>query len=316
MIENVNASKNPSEINFDIRKYIGVASVNVLAVNPNNEKLRKYGWSIPEDAEEPIYVSTRTDESGKSIQTTRVRFLVQIHDLEEKPVISLDFFCTPEYSVNKEGSKCKIIDEFGRTAWATKAEIEAKAIPMYSNGSPANISSPYRLCHKGEEELVSFLFKYLNITPFQIFDRVANNWKQSKNPGRLTIDNWKALCNGDVKEIAGYLALQPDNKVKVVLGLRTTDENRAYQTFLNTGYIGNGSVADMTGKYVTATKLIENFYKYHDSSLYKFEATPVHEWKPVATEVQETTTTMFDDQGNYVADDNSASSFDDLPFGN
>ena len=312
MIENVNASKNPATGEYiDIRKYIGVASVNVLAINPNNEKLRKYGWSIPEDADEPNYIVTRTDENGNTTKSARVRFLVQIQDLEDKPVISLDFWCRPEMMVNKEGTKCKIIDAYGRTAWGTKPEVTAKKIPVYSNGQQANISTPYKPCHPGEEEMVSFLFKYLNITPLQVFDRNRQTWTTNKNPGRLTIDDWKAICEGNVKEIAEYVALQPENRVKVVLGLRSTDDNKTYQTFLNTGYIGNGALPDKnTGEYTTARKLIDKYFEGRSDSPYSFSATPVKEWKETATAVVDNSDSMFDSSNTVSVDEDD----NDLPF--
>lgn len=309
MIENVNASKNPSTGEFvDIRKYIGVASVNVLAINPNNEKLRKYGWTIPEDAKEPEYLVT-TERDGKSITNARVRFLVQIQDLQEKPVVSLDFWCRPELAVNRDGTKCKIIDAYGRTAWGTKEEIQSRRVPQYASG-PANISTPYKPCHQGEEELVSFLFKYLNITPLQVYDRNKQTWVATKDPGRLTIDDWSAICSGNIQELARYLSLQPENRVKVVLGVRNTDDNRTYQTFLNTGYISNGSSPDHnTGEYIGARRLIDKYFKNRSESPYSFSAEPVREWRETSTEVTDNSGTMFDDEGNFVADD------DDLPFG-
>lgn len=311
MIENVNASKNPSSGEYvDIRKYIGVASVNVLAINPNNEKLRKYGWSIPEGADEPVYVTTRTDENGKPVKSARVRFLVQIQDLEDKPVVSLDFWCRPEIMVNREGNKCKIIDAYGRTAWGTKDEITNHQIPEYKDGAKANISTPYKCCHPGEEELVGFLFKYLNITPLQIFDRNKQSWVPSKNPGRLTIDSWNSICNGNVTELAQYLSLQPENRVKVVLGLRNTEDNKTYQTFLNTGYIGNGAIPDRnTGEYTSARRLIDKFFEGRDNTLYSFSAEPVKEWKETASEVKDNSDSMFG-SSSFSNNDND----DDLPF--
>ena len=293
MIENAQASKQPSTGEFlDIKKYIGVASINVVAINPNNEKLRMYGWNIPEDADDPVYVKT-FEKDGKQQQLTRVRFLVQIQDLEGKPVTYMDFICKPEFSQNnpEPGSgkpkKWKIIDAYGRTAWATKEEIEAKKIPQYANG-PANISTPYKIAHPGEEELVSFLYKYLNITPLQIFDRQKNNWVSTTNPGRLTIDNWKAICEGNMKELAEYVALFPQNCVKVVFGVQSTDDNKTYQSFLNTGYIGNGSrVNAATGEYDSARKLIDKYYANRDQSQYSFSAEPVKEWTVTATQVED-----------------------------
>lgn len=305
MIENANVSKNPVNGEFvDIQKYIGVASVNVLAVNPDNATLRKYGWTVAEDAQEPNYVTIKED--GKKL--TRVRFLAQIHDLEEKPVVAIDFWVSPEICINSEGSKCKILDSFGRTAWGTKDEVKAKKIPQYSSG-PANISTPYKPCHRGEEELVNFLFKYLNITPLQMYDRVKKNWVPSKNPGRLTIDNWGSLCEGNVEEIRRYVNMQPDNRVKVILGVRSTDDNKTYQTFLNTLYIGNGAVPDRnTGEYTNARKAIDKFYEGRPDSPYNFIAAPVKVYSESATQVSDNSGTMFDGEGNYALDP------DDLPF--
>ena len=197
MIENVNASKNASSENYsDVKKYIGVASIKVLCVNPNNNALRMYGWQIPEDAEEPKYVTVNNE--GK--KSARVRFLVQIQDLDDKPVIAMDFWIRPDIQFNKEQTKCQIIDSFGRTAYATKAEVQGHKIPQYTNGL-AQISSDYKPAHVGEESLVMFIMKLLNVTPLKMFVKASNQWVDSKNPGRLTIDRWDKLCNGEVQEL-------------------------------------------------------------------------------------------------------------------
>ena len=309
MITNANASKEPSTStfeNYDFRKYIGVASVNVVAINPDNDKLRKYGWNIPEDAQEPDYTFT-TERNGKTVHGMRVRFLVQITDFEDKPIVPLDFFCTQEVQINGEGTKCKIIDQYGRTAWGTKEEVTRNQIPQYSSG-PARISNPYKMCHRGEEEVVSFLFKYLNITPLQVYDRTKEDWVATKNPGQLTIDNWNKIISGNVSELAEYVALQPDNRVKVIFGIRTTDDNKSYQTFLNTGYIGNGAIPDRnTGEYTNARKLIDKYFEGRESSMYIFEACPVKEWKVTATAVSDNSDSVF-------ADTTSTQAEDDLPF--
>jgi len=35
---------------------------------------------------------------------------------------------TKDYRVGQTSGKCQIIDKFGRTAWATKEEVQSKAI--------------------------------------------------------------------------------------------------------------------------------------------------------------------------------------------
>lgn len=313
MIENANVSKNPSTGNFDYKKYVGVASVNVVAVNPDNATLRKFGYEIAEDADEPAYTATR-EVDGRTIKSARIRLLVQLQDIEDKPVISLDFWVRPEVMTNREGTKCKIIDQYGRTAWATKEEFQNNEVPTYANGNKANISTPYRMCHHGEEELVSFLLKYLNVTPLQVFDRARNGWIDSKNPGKLTIDDWKGLCEANVKEIKTYLATQPENRVKVILGIRSTDDNRTYQTFLNTGFIGNGSRIDLgTGEYASARKLIDRYFEGREDSQYQFSASSVKEWKEMATKVEESSSdSIFSDSTGFAPADDDPSN--DLPF--
>ena len=293
MIENFNASKNASSENYvDVKKYIGVASVNVLAVNPSNSLLRQYGWQIPDGADEPKYVTT--DSEGKP--SARVRFLVQIQDLEDKPVIGLDFWIRPEVYFNNDMTKCQVIDAYGRTAWASKTEVQGHKIPQNSNG-PANISGDYKPSHRGQADLVAFLLKYLNVTPLQTFNKDRNEWVLTKNPGRLTIDNWNALCNGNVREIKDYIALQPENRVKVILGVRTTEDNKTYQCVLigdtkSGAFIGNGVRVDaLTGEYTSGRKAIEKARKWYDENgkdyPYTYSAMPVREWKQDATDVKD-----------------------------
>ena len=311
MIENYNASVNPDEI-IDYKKFIGVGKVNILSVNPSNEILRSVGWNIPENADEPQYVKTK-DVDGKTQTYARVRFLVQVQDMEEKPIVPMDFWVRPEVFINSEQTKCKIIDSFGRTAWGSKDEVKGHKIPQYKNG-PANIASDYKVCHRGEEEIVRFLFKYLNITPLQVFSRAANDYVESKNPGKLTIDKWSSLCTGDVSEIKEYVKLQPENCVGVVFGIKTTDDNKTYQTFLNTYYLGNAAKTDLNGEYPAARRAIDKYMEDGRHSDEIYSAKPITEWTTTATQAisdnSEDASPLFDESGNFVigADD------DDLPL--
>lgn len=322
MITGNNNSKPAASGEFiDVKKYVGVASVKVLAVNPKNSTLRKYGWTIDESADEPKYIFTADDGT----QSTRVRFLVEIQDIEPKPVISLDFWIRDGFVIGKKTGKCRVIDSFGRVAWATKDEAKAHKIPQYTSG-PAEIANDYKGCHPGQDKLIAFLFKYLNVTPFMKYDKNKQEWVREKNPGQLTIDNWKNLVAGDMTEVMEFLSLEPDNCVKVVLGVKTTEENRTYQTFLDdcdgtrtTPYIGNNVRPDKTtGEYSQARKRIDAFYKDHtNSSNVIFSALPVKEWSESATSVEDNSGKMFDADGNYIADDDDlpvGDANDDLPF--
>ena len=309
MIENANASK--TSLGDSFKKYVGVATMHVVAVNPNNATLKKFGWTIPDDAEEPQYV---VNNDGKV--TARVRFIVELDEFEDKPKIPVDFFIRPEYKTNGDQTKCQIIDKYGRTAWATKEDIKAKRIPVYSNGLEANISTPYKLAHGGEEELVAFLMKLLNVRPFQVMKNGA--WVKNDNPGSLTIDHWDKLVKGDVNEILSYISMFPDNRMKIILGVRYNETtNRYYQTFLNTKFLGNATGIDLAkGTYTTAANAIEKWMQgRQNAGLYTFSAEPVKEWSEntTATEVKESNASDVIDfnNGSFASSDDDS---DDLPF--
>lgn len=300
---------------FDFKKFTGVASVSVMAVNPNNATLRKFGWDIPADADEPKYVFEKQAEDGSYVKSARVCFLLRINDFDDKPVIPYNIWIRQNFIIGKNSGKCRIIDSFGRTAWATKEEVKTKAIPQYSNG-PANISNDYKGCHPGQEQLIAFLFKYLNITPLQMFDKKQNSWVPSKNPGRLTIDNWANLMDGNANEIAEYLALQPDNRVKVILGVKTTDDNKEYQVILDdcdgttkSPFIGNGASPDaQTGEYKIARSRIDEYFKNNPSATVSFSAKPVREYTVTASSVEES------EESDYHYEPAIDNENEDLPF--
>lgn len=316
MVENYNKTSEFSGEYVDVKKYVGVGSVSILAVNPKNSTLRKYGWSVPEGAEEPAYTFTR-EVDGQMENYAKVRFLLRINDFVDKPVVAYDIWIRPGFVIGKNSGKCKIIDSYGYTAWATQEDIQKKQIPQYATG-PAQIHSDYKGCHPGQDKLVAFLMKFLNVTPLQTYDSRRGEWTNTTNPGRLTIDNWKALCNGDAKEIEEYIRYQPDNLIKLIFGVRTNEENKTYQVVLDdcdgsrkTPFLANSQRPDkQTGEYSTARKRIDDYFKSHENAdNITFSALPVREWKETATEVKDNTMSMFDKANSSVEDDGT-----DLPF--
>lgn len=281
MISNANSSKTAT--NVDFARYIGVGSVNIIAVNPNNSTLRKYGWNIDDGADEPQYANLQASDGSTY---SRVRFLVQIKDLKDKPVIPMDFRISSDFQNTQDGKKTQIIDDFGRTAYATREEFKAHKVPVYSNGE-ANINPDYKRAHVGEADIITFLFKYLNITPFEFYDSKKEAWVQNKQPGTLTIDHWDKLCAGDVSELIEYVSMWPDNAVKVIFGVKTNDDNRTYQVFIRSKYISNGASPDnMSGEYSTAAREITRFLASANGS-YNFSAAPIKEFVEEATEVKD-----------------------------
>ena len=140
-----------------IKRYIGVASVFVLGVNPTKAELEKlYNRTIEN---EPSYVG-ETEINGEKVAQVRIDFIVKADpekylDSNNQPldfVSKVSLFIRRAYRYNKDNTKVQVIDKYGRTAWVTVEQAEAHEVPVYSNG-PANIDKDYRPAYIGEEAL-------------------------------------------------------------------------------------------------------------------------------------------------------------------
>lgn len=218
---------------FSNELYVGVAPVSVLAVNPTAAELSKiYDREIEN---EPDYKSEIEIDGAKTNQT-RIDFIVKVD--EEKTGINciskISFFVANKIRGNKDNTKIQIIDKYGRTAWATREEFEARQIPQYASG-PANIDADYRGCYIGEEDLTNFVINYLGLPP--VMNYKNGNWVMSENPqeseARFDIDSINNILKGDVKDLKDIINYQPNNKVKALFGVRHSNNN-TYQTVYST----------------------------------------------------------------------------------
>lgn len=232
-------SKGKETTDVVIKRYIGVAPVKVLAVNPTKAEMEKiYDTDIEND---PVYVG-KVDINGQSYNNVRLDFVVQTE--EEKTGIALTskvaIFVRDQYRYNRDMSKVQVIDKYGRTAWVTKEQAQNHEIPVYANGQPANIDKDYRPCYVGEEDLTNFIKAYLNIP--NVMKYVNGTWVLVDNPQdcEARLDNIKDYFRGDFRELKDIMALQPNNKVKVLFGVRTNDEGRQYQAVYTNMFLKNG----------------------------------------------------------------------------
>ena len=222
-----------------IKRFIGVASVYVKGINPTKEELEKFYDRTMEST--PEYTGT-ADVNGEKVQQVRLDFLVQADPEKYEDFKSrVTFFLRNTPRVSNAG-KMQIIDKYGRTAWATKEEIQAKQIPVYSNGKAANIDASYRVAYTGEEELIKFLIAYLGIPSPQRY--VNGEWIMNE-PAKLAdseamLEHIKDYFSGNVKELKDIIGYQPNNKVKVLFGIRTTDDGRQFQAPYTRNFLKNG----------------------------------------------------------------------------
>ena len=220
----------------EIKRYVGVAPVKVLSVNPDKATLEKYFNTTLEN--EPTYTG---DNDG--IKYARIDFLVQT-DAEKcgvDMITHLSFYIRDEKRYNRDKTKIQVIDEYGRTAWVTADEFKEKRIPIYSNGSAANISNNYRACLNGEEYLTNFVRTYLNIP--NVMRYVNNTWIMIENPSdaECRFDNIKDWFDGKFTDIKDINTLMPENKVKVLFGVKNAENGNQYQDFYNRMFLSNGT---------------------------------------------------------------------------
>lgn len=222
-----------------VKRYIGVAPVFVLATNPNKDTLEDiYNTTIDND---PVYTSV----NDNGVNVARIEFIIKTdapksNDIEL--ITKAVYFVNKEFRFNRDKSKVQVIDKYGRTAWVTKEELNTHAIPMYANG-PANLDKDYRPCYVGEENLTKFIKAYLGIP--DVMRYVDGKWEMISNTeeaeARLDDTTIDKIFKGDFNDLREIINFQPNNKVKVALGVRTTDDGKQYQTIFTEKVLKNGS---------------------------------------------------------------------------
>lgn len=215
--------------------YMGVGSFFVKGVNLNKKELGEIFGS--ERDEEPKYLGERTIANVGTFPQVRIDFVIS-SDPEKNSGIertfTVPFFLTKRPVKGSQSGKIQVIDKYGRTSWVTEEQLAAHAIPVSKNGTPLNIDADYRPIFDGEENLTNFLKAYLNIPGVE-------KWANGKvvglidNPAdaeaRLSDADINRFFAGDFSALKEILTYQPNNKVKLLLGVRTTDDNKQYQAF-------------------------------------------------------------------------------------
>ena len=211
----------------DFKRYIGVGSTFVKGVQPTKEELSEFfGY----DAQEPEYV--RDGENGKEVNIT---FLLQTdpetnNGIELKSRAMFTLRATPAY--NKDQTKVQVIDKYGNYTWAD-AET-AKAGTTLSENMAVDQKN-YRMAAVGECDLVAFLKKFLGVPNSLKYTNGVWTLVDNAEDGLFGLEHIKDYFKGDFKELKEALALQPNNKIKLLYGVRTTDEGKQYQAVCTRG---------------------------------------------------------------------------------
>lgn len=254
------------------KMYKGMAAFNIVAVNPTKAELEALTGRELEN--EPEYVG-KTDEGKEQVRVVFYGKTAPDAKLNNgiEMLIPISFMLTKDYRVGQTSDKYQIIDKFGRTAWATKEEVQSKAIPQYTSG-PANISADYRLAWQGEEFLTDFLIQWLNIPGPAVYKDKVWVMKENTDDSEVSLD-MAALFKGDVKELKELVTLAAAYIVKGAVGIRTMDnENgtRQYQAVFTRKFAKN-AVTD----YSKIDAAITEFQNAGGAPGTEFSTQPLHE---------------------------------------
>ena len=254
------------------KMYKGMAAFNIVAVNPTKVELEALtGREIEND---PEYIG-KTDEGKEQVRVVFYAKTAPEAKLNNgiELLVPISFMLTKDYKVGQSSGKYQIIDKFGRTAWATKEEVQSKSIPQYSSG-PANISADYRLAWQGEEFLVDFLIQWLNIPGPAVYKDKVWVMKENTDDSEVSLD-MVALFKGDVKELKELITLAAAYTVKGAVGIKTVDnENgtRQYQAVFTRKFAKN-AVTD----YSRIDAAITEFQNAGGAPGTEFSTQPLHE---------------------------------------
>lgn len=280
-----------------ISRYIGVGSVNVVAINPTKAQLEEiFGNEVESD---PVYTGVQ-EQDGKQIRFARLDIVLKTvpennNGIENTSRMAL--FIREQYRYNRDQTKVQVIDKYGRTAWVTKEELAAKEVPTYSNGKKANLDPDYRPCYQGEEDVTNFFKAFLNIPSPMVYKN--KEWVPAENLDDCLarFDSIAKAFSGDFKEFVDAWKLQQANKVKVLYGIRTTNEGKQYQTFYTKMFLRNGqSNYDRLEDDVKATQEAGGL------STSEFQVVPLQEYVVNSTPLEQSAPAGADPFGN--PDDN------------
>ena len=226
------------------KRYIGFGVCNIVAINPNKAQLEKiYGRSVEK---EPVYIG-ETEVDGVKVPQVRIDILYKLdsekyRDDKGNPIDTVfrkSYFLTKIKQSNRDNTKFHIMDEYGNTAWATEDEVNNHSVPMYSNG-PAGITNNYKVLYRGEENLTNLFKTFLGVTTIRInnegqptkYNNATKSWEvvstESAEDGLCRFDNVDDYFKGDFKELNKLLSYQPNNKIKVLFGIKHVD-GKSYQ---------------------------------------------------------------------------------------
>ena len=290
------------------KRFIGVGNFKILAVNPNKAQLERiYGRDLDND---PVYLGeTEVTINGQTQKRKQIRLDFIIQSVPEKNdgidfIDKVSFFIVDAPSIARTG-KVQVLNRYGESTYATPAFVDQGTVD--SQMSWFNTEG-LKKAYIGEVELIGFIKAWLGIP--------IRSWRadgkvheiENKDDAVAMLENVAKYFKGDISELQSLVKSMPEQMVKILIGVKTTEEGRMYQNTFNRMFLKYrnnnftrlaSEVADAqaNGAYPTTT----------------FEVVPLKEYDVTATNfnnVSNTTTAPTSYEDPFAEDQNN----DDLPF--
>lgn len=206
---------------------VGVATVEVIAINPDQKTLQKI---IGKEVEPPIYVRTQQFPDGEK-DTVDIVFWLKIKDaVARERVVRLQQTIVKSSWTSKTSGKVQVLNIFGHSTWITPAELKAKDTSAYPWFRPEGL----RLAYRGEVSVVETIANWFNLPqPGKVEKDLTQAYCQ--------IEDVPALFKGNFKELHQLVKLAEgkEQTFKVLCGVREGKDGKMFQTVYNRSTLRN-----------------------------------------------------------------------------
>ena len=189
----ISANNSNEEVAGGVSLFTGVASVQVIAVNPTKDELEELGVKLKDD---PSYSVAFSDE-----EYNKVSFWVK----HENPDMftRVEILVQPKHRVSKAGDKYMWTNNRAQVTWA--ADNPSQKYDWYK-------ADGERKAYVGEDILLSFIKAWANVA----------------NDGDCYLETIDKIVNGDMTELKQLVGALSENRVRVLFGVKDGKYQQAY----------------------------------------------------------------------------------------
>jgi len=211
-------------------RYTGVAPFKVISINPTAKEMSDiYGREIEN---EPEYIKNKD-----GVDQAEIKFILEYAGDDEKIQMKdrIMYFISNKVKYSNDGLKIQVINAYGESSYIPVDNAKSGKMPENMSWFPTKGMRP---AFVGEVDFTNFIKAFLSIP-----DRMRPKKNDDGSWSRVEIDKpedaecqfeaaeIKELLKGNIKCVKDAIGINPDNRVKLVCGVKSTDDNKLYQQF-------------------------------------------------------------------------------------